>query len=346
VAIYLDTNALYGWNSFGELPRLALSLVADQLGQDIVLSELVVDEAAHNYCHSLHEVLDEYAKSVEKLNRYFGVIFSALLEPGPDIDGAERTWRRRVDQWATTIETTGDHALGGMHREIHRIRPAKDSEAGPGAGCRDAAIWLAIAAHHRESGQPGHLITKDPAFAEDGRLHPSLAAEIVESRPMKLYPDVQSFVSQLGRYVDGNIDIVDLTQRGATAVIAGLEFLPEVRHSVWFEDSMPLRQRNDITHAEAVRVIRARNYSSRDTTISLVNAEWRVVADVLWQNGSSADDSLWNVLSDIPLTGQIQLYLDNERAQMIGAQLRSPTSALIRGDAVCLIGGRGETDVP
>jgi len=41
VAIYLDTNVMYGWHTFAELDRLALTILASELGQEIIIPSLV-----------------------------------------------------------------------------------------------------------------------------------------------------------------------------------------------------------------------------------------------------------------------------------------------------------------
>jgi hypothetical protein len=44
LAIYLDTNVMYRWLTLAEFDRLALTILATELGQDVVVPSLVADE--------------------------------------------------------------------------------------------------------------------------------------------------------------------------------------------------------------------------------------------------------------------------------------------------------------
>jgi predicted nucleic acid-binding protein len=104
LAIYLDTNVICRWRSFGELERIALSIAADQLGQPIIVPELVAVEATAVYERELIAVKARFDEAAAKLVETFDLLYA---ETDPQPDPAERAWqwRRRLEQMCEVIAT-------------------------------------------------------------------------------------------------------------------------------------------------------------------------------------------------------------------------------------------------
>jgi hypothetical protein len=149
---------------------------------------------------------------------------------------------------------------------------------------------------------------------------------------MTLYQSVDAFISRLGERRDAQVSVAELTARAQEAVMAGLSRSAEIGRAVWYRDESPARQQGRVSSAQATKVVKARSYESADSVITVVDGEWRLIADVLWQSPVAAPDSTWGALPDIELTGRVQVYLDNDRAEMIGAQLVSEVTAVVYED--------------
>jgi PIN domain len=161
LAIYLDTNVICRWRSFGELERIALSIAADQLGQPIIVPELVAVEATAIYERELIAVKARFDEAAAKLVETFDLLY-AETDPQPDPAERARQWCRRLEQMCEVIAIHPPDAVYALEREIHGIPPARErSEGAKGSGARDAAIWLAIARDHGTRNEVGHLLTKD-----------------------------------------------------------------------------------------------------------------------------------------------------------------------------------------
>ncbi len=75
VAVYLDTNVLYGWTTFTALNRLAISIVAGQLNQPLVLPQIVADEEAQ-LGRELQSAVDSYAAAERALQALFPIEYT------------------------------------------------------------------------------------------------------------------------------------------------------------------------------------------------------------------------------------------------------------------------------
>lgn len=180
MAIYLDANILYPWRSFTELDRVALSIVARQLGQEIYVPEVVAREARAHYRRSLQAAEAAFDAASAHLDRKFGQHFDPILEPAPDIDERLDTWERGLRELATVLPLHADDARAAFEREIDGKKPAKlrPEEDSGGGGGRDAAIWLTILRDLATREEDGYLLsTNHRDFGQAGGLHPDLAEE-------------------------------------------------------------------------------------------------------------------------------------------------------------------------
>jgi hypothetical protein len=88
VAVYLDANVLWPWRSFTEPDRLALSIVAHQIGQEVLIPEVAAEEAESHYRRSLEDAVENFERAGRDLNRLFGRDFA--YDPRADPVAAER----------------------------------------------------------------------------------------------------------------------------------------------------------------------------------------------------------------------------------------------------------------
>lgn len=350
MAIYLDTNALYRWPTFTELDRLALSVVASQLSQAILVPSLVVDEAAAHRRRALEAVIAAHTTAADRLERAFGTE-DIHVEPYPDVDGAMATWHRRLRQFARIIETTPSHAMEGLQREISGRPPAKPRETPPnddarkgsgrrkGAGARDAAIWMTIVEDVRARREHGYLISKDQDFGRDGRLFYELRDEI-EPYSLELHAEVASFVSRIGERAEGAITLQDLDELAASAVCEAVDASSEVGAATWSGDRIPHVQSTRVSTATPLAILRASEYRPADgaTPITVADTTWEVKADLLYKNSDDplADDE-WYVLQGLTLDAAVQVYVQDRRAEVIGFQIRASPTAFLSDDGRVLI---------
>jgi hypothetical protein len=156
MAIYLDANVLYPWLRFTEPERLAVSIVAHQLGQEVLVPSVAVLEAEEDLRRRLEEELGKLDSAKAGLERIMGESVEVFPEPIPDVDEQLEVWRERLEEFATIVPLTNDDAHLALRREIEGRRPARPREKGKhGAGGRDAAVWLTLLRDHRERARRG-----------------------------------------------------------------------------------------------------------------------------------------------------------------------------------------------
>lgn len=333
MAIYLDTNVICRWRSFGELERLALSIAADQLGQPIVVPELVVVEATARYERELIGVKDRYDEAAAKLVDAFDLLY-AEAEPLPDPTERAGQWRRRLEQMCEVIALHPPDAVDSLEREIHGIPPARERSGGAkAAGARDAAIWLAVVRDHGARSEVGHLLTKDAkGFLEEGELKPRLRADLDgQAHPLHVHLGIDRLLEDLGTSsVDVSIDAETLTERSFPAIQRALRDSPVVPNAV-FEIGEGYRFRTEVKSGAALEVLRAKRYFGPAAAVTMVDAEWQLLVDCLYRDPAGEDPESWFGFPGIELRGRLQIYLpesegDPSAAQLIAAQLTSNTS--------------------
>lgn len=342
MAIYLDANVLWSWRTFTEVERLAVSIVARQLGQGVFVPSIAAREAEEDYRRSLENALADVEQARTTVERRFDMEVELLLEPWPDVDGKVETWRRRLSELATILPLHDEDAHAALDREITGTPPARSREPHkPGRGGRDAAIWLTIARHHAASAEEGHFLTKDRGDFSDGddQLHPSLRADLgVTSHQMRLYPSVTTFLARLGTTMAGReITLEELAHRAGPAVKEGLKTSLEIPLAVWDELKPELRYSTEILAARPVEVLEQRRYVQGDDAVVVVNARWELTVDCCYQERDTTTPQLWTAIQQIDVTGNAQVFLEEHNgelrhAQLIGAQITSDTSIVLHAD--------------
>ena len=200
MAIYLDANILVSWANFAAAERLALTIVARDLRQHIVVPELALEEAAERHRRILTDHVSAYENARKAINAFFDR--SAVPDdPVPAIDAIVEDWKTSVAGSMAILPISEVAAREGLLREVRRHPPARqvgDGTKDPRAtGARDAAIWLDIVAHHKASSEPGYLISKNKDFVSGGNLRSVLSAELEGSSsfpPLRAYLSVFAFL--------------------------------------------------------------------------------------------------------------------------------------------------------
>lgn len=341
MAIYIDANYLWSWRTFTEIDRLAVSIVSAQLGQEIFVASVAAREGEESFRRSLEDSLRGLERARSAVERLFGEPAELGLEPWPDVDGAVRTWRRRLAEMASILPLHDRDAHAALDREITGTPPAKPRETGkPGRGGRDAAIWLTILRHHTAGAQEGHFLTKDGDFSNRrGELHPDLGAEFGRGTPpLRLYTSVSAFVGRLGTPVHGReVTLDELHERARPALEDGLRDSREVPLAVWDELKPELRYRTKITLMNPVEIHDQRRYEQGEHAVVIVNARWHLSTQNAFQERDTAAPEEWRVIHGIDVTADVQVFLEErhghpEGAQFISAQARSEAGMSIGAD--------------
>ena len=359
VAIYLDANVLFSWPTLTELERVALSAVASQMGQDVVVPSLVVDEAAAHRRRKLEGVVARYERAAAAVNKAFAADgVRADVEPFPDVDSVMDRWRRVLEQSVTIVETRGEHASEGLRREVVGQPPAKPrqppeldderkTKVKPGAGGRDAAIWVTIVDDVRRRGETAHFITNDSAFAEGETLRPEMTDEVAPL-VVALHRSVSAFVAQFGQSVEARLPRTDLEQRAADAVRAAVAMSPEIGLAIWGADRpSPGRQRSQVHSAslESVSAIEGLEAADSDSPLYMADTIWELRLDLLYKDdGDGLEEDSWFVLGGCNVRIAAQIYVQADRAEVVGVQVLDSPSAYRGKDGSQIFIGRRRRD--
>lgn len=352
VAIYLDANVLFSWPTLTELERVALSSVASQLQQDVVIPSLVVEEAEAHRRHALDAVVANYERAVGAVEKAFPTEY-VHVEPYPDVDEAMDRWHRVLNQFAVVVETEGGHALEGLRREIAGAPPAKSREPSQadeqrkakrkaGAGGRDAAIWMTVADDVRRRAEPAHLITNDGQFGDGDALRAGLVAEVAPAQ-VTLHASVSAFVSQFGREAVATLSLEELEQRAGDAVKVAVEGSAEVGLAIWDGAAMPDRQKVRVVSASAVSIAEIKSYEATgdDAPFFIADTVWELQLDLLYKNDrDQLEENNWYVLEGCDVRTAVQLFLQSDRAEVVGVQVEDAPSAFMHDDGTTIIMGR------
>src|SRR4051812_47596279 len=111
MAIYLDSNVLFPWRTFAELDRVALSIVASQTNQLVLIPWLVEEEVVAHYQRSLEEALNGLDSALNDVNRLFDAADEVWIEPHPSVDAEMSSYRTRLAALATTISINPEDAV-------------------------------------------------------------------------------------------------------------------------------------------------------------------------------------------------------------------------------------------
>jgi PIN domain len=327
MAIYLDANALWSWRTFTEGDRLAVSIVARQLGQRVLIPWIAAREAEEEYQRSLQDALDELDRAFNILERRFDSSFELTLEPQPRVDFYVATWRRRLEEFADILPKSEGDALQALEREISGTPPAAPrTPRKPGRGGRDAAIWLSIARHHASSDEEGHLLSSDKVFSNGhGELNQELRSDLGDNpRAMRVYSDLESFLSRLGTTARGrHVTLPELQSLATPALADALISSVDMTLAVWgTEPPTRWRYTTRLEDAEPVELLEQRRYEQGDDAVLVVNARWDLTVECRYHERSSDG---WNGVGGIRAHGEVQLFLEER-----GGNLRPATIVGIR----------------
>lgn len=333
MAIYLDSNVLYPWRTFSELDRVAVSIVASQTKQFILVPWLVAEEAGAHYRRSLEKAVTRLESAVGDVNRMFDELEDVDFDPIPDIDRQVASWQERLDAMAKTIPPLAEDAVEALRREVWGVAPARRTQK-KGEGARDAAIWLSIVRDHAARGESGHFITEDTDFT----LRPPMADDIAGDHPFQLHTSVAGFLSVLGDAVDAEVAVADLLA-AVPSVRAVFTDALEIPRAVFAPLREEHRYRTGVKEAQPIQVLAARSYERGDEALVVVDSEWDIVADIWHQPREAHDEGSWYVHEDIEISGTLQMYLpagDHPESlpQIISARLSSPYTIVIYEDHV------------
>src|SRR5437763_30083 len=105
VAIYLDTNVVYGWRTFAELDRLALTILASELGQQIVVPNLVAEELEGHMRRSFERAAAQFEAAAARVERLFELEY-VMTEPVLNVDIALTPWRAGLEDAFDSCDVT------------------------------------------------------------------------------------------------------------------------------------------------------------------------------------------------------------------------------------------------
>jgi hypothetical protein len=354
MAIYLDANVLFPWRSFTELDRVALTIVASQIKQRIVVPEIAAAEGEANYRRSLERGVGRLEAAHRDLNRLFDRDEPLHLE-GVWVDGHVDTWRERLEILGDVLPAAGDDAIEALRREARRVPPARPQLDGKGAdkggrGARDCAIWLAVVRDHLSRTEEGHFITSDVTdFLSEGDLKPELVQDIGDGAlPLRVYAGIEEFLRLLGLATeDVAVSLNELAQRVPRVLEVVLPATGHIPRAVYGPRD-DLRFNSEVKEATPTRVIAARHYAGSQDELTVVDSEWSIVADCYIQRRDTEDTDSWIFLDDVNLHGTIQLYLPHSLdeavlPQIISARLESDVSVFEKGDQIFTIRMAGRT---
>ena len=178
MAIYLDTNIFPRSGNLEALEFAVLQAAAREAGQDILLTELVVDEVVSSRQRQIEGAFDS-VRSVDP-GTPRGLPGAAAAPDFPAPGELAREYRREIRK--AILRDTGSARGGGrgLRREAYRLTPARG-----GRGARDTAIWLTLKDHFlTRKNTDGYFLSdnaKDFGSATNGALlHDQLTAELGE----------------------------------------------------------------------------------------------------------------------------------------------------------------------
>ena len=345
MGVYLDTNVIYGWTTFTELSRLAISIVAGQLNQPLVLPELVADEAEAQHARELQSAVDRYESAERALQDLFPIEYTHV-EPYPDLQGRLGAWRTLRDEVFEVAPMQPSDAVEALRREIHGVPPAKPRRPGkPGAGARDAALWLTLVRDHLERGQESHFVTTNHIdFLDGGQLKHRLQQDLEGAPSLRVYRNAEEFVAQLGAADDDRpVDLDALKTRAYDAVRDGLRNSFLVADAV-FSETSNLRIRSEVLDGTPTRVVRTRHYERREEAVTLATAEWDLLVRCSYQQVDRDEPDAWYAAPEVRVIGPVQVYLPggasvNEPGQFIAARLTAAGSVHVMSNGGLLLDG-------
>lgn len=212
MAIYVDTNVLPRSFRLPDTDYDLLKALADELGQVLKLSVVVLEESVAQCERDSREAFERLEVALRKVRTFHQV--SSLHLPQPEAVASK--WRDALCG-AFHIEPLDPlDAEEALRREAWRVPPAR--EAGKeryGVGARDAALWLSAKREHlADSDKVTFFIsrnTKDFGHGSPAVLRPALAAELGEAGSSFHYCEsVEALLQFAGKEVPPPTDFLEV----------------------------------------------------------------------------------------------------------------------------------------
>lgn len=183
-----------------------LKKVAEQVGHDLVLPEMVAEEYLAHYRHDVQDAARKAGNGIEELHRLVprwpgdaGLLRSVA-------ESAELARRTQLEDLFRIHPAPSGAWREALMREASRRPPAKTSwEPGkPGGGARDVVVWLTVLDACADSRKEAYFVTSNSSdFGKDGVLRAELAKEAQERLGqegglLRYCPGIADLMNQLG----------------------------------------------------------------------------------------------------------------------------------------------------
>jgi hypothetical protein len=174
--IILDTNQLeYAQPPDGAL-LVMLKTVALHAGHQLCLPEMALEEYLAHYDRDVATAQRQLTSATETLRRL--VRGFTLTVPDLRRDRAVVGHEAGLKEVFQILPTPDGVWREALIREARRLPPARSVPEGPGAGARDAVIWLTAVLACRERQEETYFVSKDNAAFGKGDLRTELAEEL------------------------------------------------------------------------------------------------------------------------------------------------------------------------
>jgi hypothetical protein len=336
VAIYLDANLVYSWKTFSELDRVALTIVARQVQQQVVVPQVAAWEGEAHY----RRRLEGAAKGLDRAYRTAGDAFRGEdlpALPALEVDEAVERWCDGMAKFASVLPLDPEDAPEAFRREAFGIPPAKrlrnnKGEDDGGTGGRDAAIWLSVLRDAASRDEEAHFISRNRTdFGSTEQLTPALADEL-QTRGIarfRFYGALEDFLAFLGEPdKQSNITLEEIAQRVPRTLRVVLPVVPDIPRAVFGAeyDWDRFDYFTELKDATPTELLAARRYEN-EQAITVVNANWELTVDCLRRDRG---DEIGPVVGyeDVRVVGSIQCYVPDDQEllpQVVSTRLRVPT---------------------
>jgi PIN domain len=331
LTIYLDTNVLHNWLDLAALERVALSIVAADSQQQVIVPSIAVEEAESHFVRRLRRASNQIRLGQKTFNELFHE--PLLKEEFPNIDKIISDWRIGLTRHASIIDPPEGAFEEAIRREIWRQPPARaivdrNGEDAGATGARDCAIWLTVVNHHRSARDDGHFVSADRDFTfKSGQFKPELLADLSGiDRPLHSYPSVFDFLKKSGQLVgtgDFDLTLEELQERAEPVIRRILPLVPVVAEAA-FAGVVDRYVYDTVIHeARAVRIRSGRRYDTAGGHLFVVDSIWKLRADCYRTEATGTLESPVDAVEDAWFEGGIQLYLPTEEGEQRLAQLIS-----------------------
>jgi hypothetical protein len=229
MTIVLDTNILPRWGTLNAPHFGAILAVAKATGEDIVLPRLVLEESVSARRRAADTAFAALSGAHRRASQYSEVVQTYM----PSSDEVAEEWRQVLEETFTVVETPGNAAVEALHREAHRMRPARE-----GRGGRDVAIWLtALNRFSRDQGRAFFVSENTKDFSDENDphiLHPHLVEESTKycKDVLVFCTSVDDLIENLATPVDVDLDVNRVFQSAdfleALRIAIDLDMLPKL----------------------------------------------------------------------------------------------------------------------